>query len=97
MLSNLPHPVAKCGFPFGRTGPDPVLRVWDSGAGIPPQEQAATLQRFYRSDRSRHIHGSGLGLSLVAAILRLHGFRLAMHNLEKGFAVDVICGAATRR
>jgi signal transduction histidine kinase len=78
-------------------GTDPVLRVWDSGAGIPPQEQAATLQRFYRSDRSRHIHGSGLGLSLVAAILRLHGFRLAMHNLEQGFAVDVICGAATRR
>jgi len=39
--------------------------------------------RFYRSDKSRHVPGSGLGLSLVSAILRLHGATLQiMANRE---------------
>jgi signal transduction histidine kinase len=50
----------------------PVLRVSDDGPGIAEFERAAVLQRFFRSDRSRHLPGSGLGLSLVAAIARLH-------------------------
>jgi signal transduction histidine kinase len=71
--------------------PIPTLRVQDSGPGIPPHEHAAVAQRFYRSDPSRHVPGSGLGLSLVAAILRLHGFKLSMSKLDQGFAVDVAC------
>ncbi len=59
-------------------GDDVVLRVADGGIGIAPEERAAVLRRFYRSDKSRHIGGSGLGLSLVAAIARLHGARLAV-------------------
>ncbi len=55
-----------------RSGASAVLRVEDSGIGIPPPERALVLQRFYRSDKSRHIGGSGLGLSLVAAIAGLH-------------------------
>ena len=70
----------------------PTIRVSDTGAGIPPSEQEAVLRRFYRADPSRHIEGSGLGLSLVVAILRLHDFQLRMHRLEDGFAVDVVCG-----
>ncbi len=71
----------------------PVIRISDSGAGVPEHERKAVLDRFYRADPSRHIPGSGLGLSLVAAIVRLHGFSLAMHGLDPGFAVDIICGS----
>ena len=61
-----------------RSGGEAVLRVQDSGVGIPPAERALVLQRFYRSDKSRHIDGSGLGLSLVAAIAGLHEARIAV-------------------
>jgi len=54
------------------------LRVADTGIGIPEAEREAVLGRFYRSDKSRHVPGSGLGLSLVMAILRLHGVELAI-------------------
>ena len=37
------------------------------------------LRRFYRSDKIRNTPGVGLGLNLVAAIVKLHGFRLAIH------------------
>ena len=62
----------------------PVIRVWDSGPGIPPGESEAVMRRFYRLDRSRHLPGTGLGLSLVAAIVRLHGFGLTIGSHEGG-------------
>ncbi len=48
------------------------LEVTDTGIGIAPEERGAVLSRFYRSDKSRHVPGSGLGLSLVSAIAHLH-------------------------
>jgi len=61
------------------SGPGMIrLRVADTGIGIPEAEREAVLGRFYRSDKSRHVPGSGLGLSLVMAILRLHGVDLAI-------------------
>jgi hypothetical protein len=75
-------------------GAYPVIRVTDSGSGVPPHERKAVLDRFYRADRSRHIPGSGLGLSLVAVIVRIHGFALAMQDLDPGFAMDIICGSS---
>ncbi len=59
-----------------RTG----LRVADTGPGIPPGERGAVLGRFYRSDKSRHVEGSGLGLSLVSAIARLHDATLTISD-----------------
>lgn len=50
--------------------------VIDSGPGIPAEERDSVLQRFYRSENSRNVEGFGLGLSIVAAIVRLHGFQL---------------------
>src|SRR6478609_2396611 len=53
-----------------------LVCVSDTGPGISEQEREAVLRRFYRSDKMRHTPGVGLGLSLVAAIVKLHGFRL---------------------
>ena len=58
----------------GKTG----IRVRDTGPGIPEIEREAVTKRFYRSDKSRRTEGLGLGLSLVAAIVKLHGFRLTI-------------------
>jgi PAS domain S-box-containing protein len=51
-----------------------VIRVTDTGPGIPEIDREAVTQRFYRSDKTRNIKGLGLGLSMVAAIIKLHGF-----------------------
>src|ERR1700736_1214667 len=56
-----------------------IVRVADTGGGISEPEREAVLRRFYRSDKMRNTPGVGLGLNLVAAIVKLHGFRLAIH------------------
>jgi signal transduction histidine kinase len=58
----------------------PLLEVADNGPGIAPGERAAVLQRFYRGDGVRHIAGSGLGLSVVAAVMRVHDFTLRIDD-----------------
>ena len=55
-----------------------VIRVSDTGPGISESEREIVTRRFYRSDKSRLTQGVGLGLSLVAAIAKLHGFRLTI-------------------
>jgi signal transduction histidine kinase len=57
---------------------DSVIQVSDSGPGISEAERDAVVKRFYRSDKSRNSEGLGLGLSLVAAIVKLHGFRFTI-------------------
>lgn len=66
------------------SGRHAVLRVADTGPGIPEAEREAVLGRFYRSDKSRHIEGSGLGLSLVGAIARLHDASLTIGDARPG-------------
>lgn len=68
----------------------PVVRIEDTGPGIRPGERDAVWTRFYRSDRSRHAPGVGLGLSLVAAIIKLHGFRLAIID-GPGCRIEIAC------
>lgn len=60
------------------------LSVQDSGPGIPAEERAAVLERFYRSETTRQLPGSGLGLSIVSAIVRLHGFELDIGTTPEG-------------
>jgi signal transduction histidine kinase len=55
-----------------------IVRVRDTGSGISEHERDAVLRRFYRSDKIRHTTGLGLGLNLVAAIVKLHGFRFTI-------------------
>jgi signal transduction histidine kinase len=48
------------------------------------------LRRFYRSQKDRNTPGVGLGLNLVAAIVKLHGFRLAIFP-GPGCRVEIAC------
>ncbi len=65
------------------------LIVQDDGPGIPEEARDAVLQPFKRLDASRSAPGSGLGLSIVAAIARAHGARLALYNSNPGLSVKL--------
>ena len=74
------------------TGPEGlVLRVADTGPGIPEAERDLVMRRFYRADKSRQVPGHGLGLSLVTAIAHLHGFRLVI-GTGPGCVATLLCG-----
>ncbi len=62
---------------FHRDG-EAAIRVKDTGPGIPEAERETVTKRFYRSDKSRRTEGLGLGLSLVAAIVK--NARLPFHD-----------------
>ena len=85
----------KVGIELSRAGQEIVVSVTDSGCGIGEQEREAVLRRFYRSDKIRNTPGVGLGLNLVAAIVRLHGFRLVIHA-GPGGRVDIVCPDSQR-
>jgi signal transduction histidine kinase len=70
-----------------------IVRVSDTGSGISERERHAVLSRFYRSDKVRHTSGLGLGLNLVAAIVKLHDFRFTIRT-GPGCVVEIGCPAA---
>ena len=61
-----------------------ALAVADQGPGIPEGLRARALERFFRLEESRSTPGSGLGLSLVAAVARLHDGRIALQDNRPG-------------
>ena len=66
------------------------IRVRDSGAGIPPEHLPLIFDRFYKVDASRKAAGgSGLGLSIVRAIVERHGGTISAHN-EGGAVFDIL-------
>jgi len=67
-----------------------IVRVKDTGAGINEHERDAVLGRFYRSDKAGRTSGLGLGLNLVASVVRLHGFRLTIVP-GPGCVVEIGC------
>lgn len=74
------------------------IAVEDSGPGIPAEEREAVLKRFYRSEEGHRHAGFGLGLSIVAAIVDLHGFGLEVGASELGGAALVLnCPMASVR
>ena len=67
----------------------PVLAISDQGPGIPAAERDKVLQRFYRLDGSRSERGSGLGLSLVFAVARMHNARLEFRDNHPGLSAEL--------
>jgi signal transduction histidine kinase len=70
-----------------RKGGIAEIVVTDRGPGVPPSDRGRVLDRFVRLEASRSEPGSGLGLSLVAAVARLHGGSLKLEDNEPGLRI----------
>ncbi|MFM0741058.1 sensor histidine kinase N-terminal domain-containing protein [Paraburkholderia xenovorans] len=62
----------------------PLLQVIDNGPGIAAAEREAVFERFYRSEATQAIEGSGLGLSIVREIARVHRALIALSDAPGG-------------
>ncbi len=80
---------------LARRGPEAELTVADNGAGIPESDRARVMRRFVRLDSSRSAPGSGLGLSLVQAVVAMHGGRIELADAGPGLAVRLYLPLAT--
>ena len=72
-----------------RRGSRACLEVADRGPGIPEADREAVLDRFVRLEPSRSTPGNGLGLSLVKAVTRRHGGRVALADNHPGLRVQL--------
>ena len=70
-----------------RIGEQIEIAIADRGPGIAPADRARVIDRFVRLENSRSRPGSGLGLSLAAAVARLHGGSLRIEDNEPGLRV----------
>lgn len=61
-----------------------LIEVADNGPGIPDEDRPRVVERFVRLEKSRTMPGSGLGLSLVSAVARLHGGELRLEDNAPG-------------
>jgi signal transduction histidine kinase len=66
-----------------------LLSVTDNGSGIPEKDQDRVMERFVRLEESRSEPGTGLGLSLVKAVARLHGGDLRFMNEDPGLSARI--------
>jgi signal transduction histidine kinase len=64
-----------------------IVEIRDSGPGIPMEMWDKVFQRFFRLERSRTTPGTGLGLSLVAAVAKIHHSHLRFMAHRSGFSV----------
>ncbi|MFO0587738.1 MAG: ATP-binding protein [Polyangiaceae bacterium] len=74
-------------------GDSTIVRVEDTGAGIPPQHLARLFERFYRVDagRSREVGGTGLGLSIVKHLVEAMGGTIAVESeIGKGTTFTLV-------
>ncbi len=67
----------------------PVITIADRGPGIPTDDRERVLERFVRLDKTRTTPGSGLGLSLVNAVARLHDAELTLEDNAPGLKVKL--------
>ena len=74
-----------------------MLTVADRGPGIEPVDRVRVLDRFVRLEGSRSRPGSGLGLSLAAAVARMHGGTVELEDNQPGLRVRLTLPAAEDR
>ena len=69
---------------LSKAGKKAILKVSDTGMGIPKEDQIHIFDRFYRVDkaRSRETGGTGLGLSIVKQIVTMHGGNISVVSEE---------------
>lgn len=70
-------------------GKEKRIVIQDNGPGIPHNSLAKAFDRFYRDKEQQHIEGSGLGLSLVNAVLKLHKATIALEDNKPGLKVII--------
>lgn len=73
----------------GESGPR--IDIIDSGIGIKENERGLVLNRFYRGENDMNVPGYGLGLAIVMAIVKLHGFGLELSDANPGTQVTIYC------
>src|SRR5262249_16711813 len=73
-----------------------AITVTDDGPGIPAAEHGHVFKRFYRVERGRHTPGNGLGLSLVAAVARLHQAEIELIDNAPGLTIRLSFPVAER-
>jgi signal transduction histidine kinase len=64
-------------------GDEIEVRVADRGVGVPPNEVASLFTPFYRTSRTRHVHGTGLGLYISRRLAQRHGGRLWLEETSE--------------
>jgi signal transduction histidine kinase len=69
-----------------RRASDLLLRVEDSGEGLPPEAAGRMFERFWRADRARSGSGAGLGLAIARGLVEAHGGRIWAENRPQGGA-----------
>ena len=81
-----------------RAGEEIIVRVLDSGPGVPNDALQKIFEPFYRLDdaRNRQTGGAGLGLAIADRAIRLHGGQLrASNRKEGGLEVEIRIPAAS--
>jgi signal transduction histidine kinase len=81
------HAGGRVAVEIARTAAIATISISDDGPGIPPEEHGHVFKRFYRLERSRQTPGNGLGLSLVAAVARLHQAELTLVDNAPGLTM----------
>ena len=77
----------------GSVGDNTVIKVSDTGIGIPKEHQTRVFERFYRVDKShsKETGGTGLGLSIVKHAVQYHGGQVKMESMPgEGTTVTVV-------
>ncbi|MFH6998836.1 ATP-binding protein [Flavobacterium sp. FlaQc-57] len=77
-------------FAFSKEG-KLLLKITDKGPGISEDDKKSIFDLFFRSDRTRHIQGQGLGLFITMQIFKLHNITLVVDSeLEKGTSFSLV-------
>ena len=74
---------------FNERDDAPYISVSDTGPGIPEEDRERVLDRFVRLERSRNTPGSGLGLSLVAAVACMHEAKITLDDNKPGLTATL--------